>query len=43
MAYELKNDIDYYIYLENTNAKYGANIKFDYIRAIEEEKMIEKK
>jgi hypothetical protein len=42
MAYELKNDIDYYIYLENTNAKYGAIIKFDYIRAIEEEKKIEK-
>ena len=42
VAYELKNDIDYYIYLENTNAKYGAIIKFDYIREIEEEKFEKK-
>ena len=37
-AYELNNDIDYFLYLENTNAKYGANIKIIYIRAIDEEK-----
>ena len=36
-AYELNNDIDYFLYLENTNAKYGANIRIIYIRAIDED------
>ena len=39
-AYELNNDIDYYLYLENTNAKYGSNIRIIYIIALEEEKIL---
>ena len=38
MAYELSNERDYYIYLENTNNKYGSIVKFIYIREIEEDK-----
>ena len=38
MAYELKNDIDYFIYIENTNTKHGSIIRFVYIRNIEEDK-----
>ncbi len=39
-AYELNNDIDYYLYLENNNDKYGYNIRIIYIRALEEEKTL---
>ena len=35
---ETKEEGDYFLYLENTNAKYGANIRIIYIRAIDEEK-----
>ena len=37
LAYELKDDVDYFIYIENTNVKHGAIIRFIYIRIIEEE------
>ena len=34
LAYELNNDGDFFIYVENTNTKYPSKINFVYIRDI---------
>ena len=39
LAYELKNEGDFFIYLENTNSKYPSKVNLIYIRDIDEEKI----
>ena len=37
LAYELNNDGDFFIYIENTNTKYPSKVNFIYIRDIDDE------